>query len=71
MTVNLVAVDFESSKTTLMKDGDLLTNKVHRHEPPIRMELPEIAFEDDKYFVGKCLNIQCQNLKKNAVELYF
>lgn len=51
MTVNLVAVDFESSKTTLMKDGDLLTNKVHRHEPPIRMELPEIAFEDDKYFV--------------------
>jgi len=34
-----------------VKDGDLLTNKVHRHEPPVSLAPPKVVADTDDFYV--------------------
>ena len=49
--VNMKPLTMEQMNTYKIKDGDLFSSKVHRHEPPIAASKPEVIFEDDKFYV--------------------
>lgn len=44
-------MSFQELTAHLIHDGDLLSNRVHRHEPPISSNLPKIVADDDRFFV--------------------
>ena len=49
--INMKPLTMEQMNTYKIKDGDLFSSKVHRHEPPIAASKPKVIFEDDKFFV--------------------
>ena len=51
ISINLKSLTLDEIKTQIVKDNDLLSNRVHRHEPPVTSELPKIVVDDEKYFV--------------------
>ncbi|KAI9485542.1 MAG: hypothetical protein EXX96DRAFT_545499 [Benjaminiella poitrasii] len=48
----LITIDYQpTSPDTIIKNQDLLSHTVHRHEPPITDQPIEIIHEDDRFFV--------------------
>ena len=49
--INMKPITCEQLETYKLKDGDLFSSKVHRHEPPISMKKPKVIYEDEKFYV--------------------
>ena len=49
--INMKPLTLDQMESYRLKDGDLFSSKVHRHEPPITEQKPKIIFEDEKFFV--------------------
>ena len=49
--INMKPLTADQMESYRLKDGDLFSSKVHRHEPPITTQKPKIIFEDEKFFI--------------------
>merc|ERR1711953_593085 len=51
MLLNMEKLSSSELKERIIKDGDMISTKDHRHEPPIRIQLLEVIADTDDYYV--------------------
>ena len=51
MLFNMEKINASELKERIIKDGDMISTKDHRHEPPIRIELPTVIADTDEFYI--------------------
>jgi len=51
MLFNMEIINASELKNRIIKDGDMISTKDHRHEPPVRIPLPEVIADTDEFYV--------------------
>jgi len=51
MLFNMEKINANELKERIIKDGDMISTKDHRHEPPVRTQLPEVIADTEEFYV--------------------